>query len=200
MNKKILLFLAAFCLMFASVSAIETIFLPTTHYVNGTEIHMTAYWPYVAAATINSNPFEYKIRIQNDTNVDRYVDFTEKFSDVFEIESASHAYSLESTGFLHMNKYKFANVFVPAAAPPNPGVTYLTMKIKNTSGTDANILSWNDQWRLTTEVDHGDNVFWASLIFFFYSTVPAIPEFPLVAIPIGIVLGSFFVISRRKAN
>jgi hypothetical protein len=149
------------------------------YYVNGTEVDYNQ----VVSTT---NPFEYKITLANDDFCcDKTVLVIQTMSHKFDILSSNQTYSKVSGSV--QDQY----VFDPIVVPKNSG-QQIILNFQNTAPVSVRTEPF------TTSMEDAQGFEYNFQLFLVRLDVPAIPEFPLVALPIGIVLGSFFIISRRK--
>jgi hypothetical protein len=180
MIKKLLLALAFIAFLGSAYAGVPPL-ITTQHFVDGNPVSY-------GQAVNTLNPFEYNIVFANNGQLEKCFTIEEMISQSLVLEWASMPYDTTAIGFY--NKYKFYNLCVPAGGTAN-----LMLKFRNDTGNPLTEASVNTRY-----VYLGDGYFEEFQIFIFNAVVPAIPEYPLAMIPIGIALGSFFVISRRKVK
>ncbi len=176
--KKILL--AIFAIFFAA-----TVFaiVPTlaNHYIDSVQISNGQ------EVTTAHPTFEYKVTLFNDHSLGKLYEMREVISNKLTLLNANMPYYTVAVG--EYNVYVFDDISVTGN-----GSTDVIMNFKNETTDEQKAVSINTSFcELATANCFGDFQF-----FVFKATVPAIPEFGFFLIPVGIVLGSYYFISKKK--
>lgn len=192
MRKSFLILASIFLVFAASATAGAVIPITSTHYVDGVQVTN-------GQNVSTNNPFEYSIVLQNNTDVNQCLELQEIISNQLDLESATitshgttHSITPDVEGMGLYNDYKFHNICLPI---PNgsSGTATITMTFKNNHTENQETAS------IFVRYKNNDGSCISDFeLFVFNALVPAIPEFPTVAIPAVAVIGLAFVFTRKK--
>ncbi len=177
MNTKQLLLLAFTLFLASSAFALQT-----QHFIDGERVHN-------GQQLETNNPFEYKINLFNNfdyNDADRIKTFTVKESISRELTMVSSNYPYDAISIGPVTIYTFQ---VPLERDQNRD---LIMSFRNDANEPLETASINVSF-----FRQGHHLSEFNL-FFLRLTVPAIPEFEFLAIPIVAVIGSYWVIRKNQ--
>lgn len=162
---------------FALPCALEKV--DVSYFIDGTQVFHNE------TITTENNSFEYKIHIENNTGCEKTIRVLQVISNKFSMDSA-HSYSQTMGG--KNNKFLFDSITLGS------GEAYdLTMTFTNETGEEI------ETFAFTTNFEGHCGHPCHFQFFLIKLHVPEIPEFGFLLIPLGIALGSFFIIRRKQS-
>lgn len=155
--------------------------LQTTHSIDGSTVQ-------TGQQIETQNPFEYKINLFNNPgpegdSTDKTYSVQETVAQELELVSSNYSFDAVSSG--DQTVYTFQ---VPV---PFEETRELTAVFKNNS-------EQSQPAALSTQISHGDSIPDEFNAFVLRLTVPAIPEFGFLAIPIALVIGSYWFVRKNQ--
>jgi hypothetical protein len=155
--------------------------LPPAHFVDGNQISN-------GANITTGNSFTYTVRLFNGVSGGRDYYMLEGISSQLTLTNSNYPYTVVSSGSAY-DQYGF-DITIPEGTPS----VDVEMTFRNDTSTTQESASINTSF--CNSVIGG--CFEDLHFFIFKATVPAIPEFGFFLIPVGVVLGSFFLVQKKK--